>query len=536
MNHNSDRIESLNEHINQLTEIGVALSAEHDINRLLQLIVDKACQFSNADAGTLYIKENNALTIKVFLNKTLNTRTAANEETPTPLLPVELKESNISGYAALRGVCVNIPDVYDTQLFDFTGPKEYDAQTKYHTKSMLVVPMRNHEDDVIGVLQLINAMDIESGEIIPFSPDIEKLIHSLASQAAVAITNTQLIEATENLFNSLVDVLATAIDEKSPVTAGHIRKVAILTMTMAQIINHQNDGAFKDTHFNKDDLHELKIAALMHDIGKVATPVHIIEKGRKLETIFDRIHLISTRLLYHTKCIENEGLKQQLQAMETGASPETIKEIQTKTEQAIQEIQEIDGFLHSCNEPSEFMDDDKLAHLQSVAKLTYSHNGETRPLLSEDELTNLSIRKGSITEEELQIMRDHIGITIKMLDQIPFIKKLKQVPEIAAAHHEHLNGTGYPSGLKGDEISLAGRLLAVTDIAEALTATDRPYKKPMPIRQVHEILCAMAENGQLDPDLVDLFISCNVYEHYQDALARNESLDDLEFNHLPTSN
>lgn len=528
MNDSNDRIESLIEKINQLTEIGVALSIERDINKLLRLIVEKACQFANADAGTLYIKEDNALTIKVFLNKTLSTGTTANQDKSTTLLPVELKESNISGYAALRDVCVNIPDVYDEEFFDFTGPKEYDAHTNYHTKSMLAVPMRNHEDDVIGVLQLINAMDFDSGEIIPFSAEIENLTHSLASQAAVAITNTQLIESTENLFNSLVDVLATAIDEKSPVTAGHIRKVAVLTMAMAQIINSKNIGPFKDIHFSRDELHELKISALMHDIGKVTTPVHIIEKGRKLETIFDRIQLLNIRLLYHAKNIENEGLKKQMRAMQEDATEETIDKIMRDTEQSIQEVIELDKFLHDCNEPSEYMDDEKLARLKAAAELTYSHNGETRKLINEDEFKNLSIRKGSITDDELQIMRDHISITIKMLEQIPFIKKLQQVPAIAATHHEYIDGTGYPFGLSGDEITLAGRILAVTDIAEALTATDRPYKKPMPIEQVHKILKAMAENGQLDADLVELFIECDVYGHYQKALANNDDLDDIQ--------
>lgn len=509
--------------IDNLVAIGQALSAEKNLEKLLEMIVDESRMFTNADAGTLYIKENNILKQKIIQNKSMGIRMGGTTTTPITSAPVELTESNVSGYVALKDVSVNIPDVYNSDLFDFTGPRKFDAAKNYRTKSMLAVPMKNHENDVIGVLQLINAIDPRTGEVVPFSPDYENLTHSLASQAAVAITNVQLIQNMENLFNSFVKVMATAIDEKSPVTAGHILKVRILTIIMAKTINEQKVGHFANINFNEDQLNELRIAAWMHDIGKVATPVHIVEKGNKLEDIFDRIHYVSLRFLFLAKHIESEGLRKKIELQEKGVLAEEIQKLENDTEKKIMEVMENMEFIKTCNEPGEFMDDEKIKKLECIARITYEENGEQKNLLSEDELLNLSIRKGSITEAEREIMKNHAAITLKMLEQIPFTKKLKNVTSFAGAHHECINGKGYPKGLKGDEIPLEGRLLAVTDIAEALTASDRPYKKGMPLEEVHRILGFMVKDGNLDPDLVDLFVKEGVYEKYIEELKKNEN-------------
>lgn len=509
--------------IDNLVAIGQALSAERNLEKLLEMIVDESRMFTNADAGTLYIKENNILKQKIIQNKSMGIRMGGTTATPITSAPVELTESNVSGYVALKDVSVNIPDVYNSDLFDFTGPKKFDAAKNYRTKSMLAVPMKNHENDVIGVLQLINAIDPRTGEVVPFSPDYENLTHSLASQAAVAITNVQLIQNMENLFNSFVKVMATAIDEKSPVTAGHILKVRILTIIMAKTINEQKVGHFANINFNEDQLNELRIAAWMHDIGKVATPVHIVEKGNKLEDIFDRIHYVSLRFLFLAKHIESEGLRKKIELQEKGVLAEEIQQLENDTEKEIMEVMENMEFIKTCNEPGEFMDDEKIKKLECIARITYEENGEQKNLLSEDELLNLSIRKGSITEAEREIMKNHAAITLKMLEQIPFTKKLKNVTYFAGAHHECINGKGYPKGLKGDEIPLEGRLLAVTDIAEALTSSDRPYKKGMPLEEVHRILGFMVKDGNLDPDLVDLFVKEGVYEKYIEELKKNEN-------------
>ena len=512
----SNYAERLGGQIKKMSDIGRALSGVQDLNTLLEMIVDQARNFTNADAGTLYIVENNTLRFQIVQNDSLKIRMGGKSGGTIPFPPVELKETNVSAFVALKGVSVNIPDVYDTDLFDFTGPKKFDQSTGYRSKSMLVVPLRNHENDVIGVLQLLNATNPISNEVIAFSQDYENLSESLASQAAVSITNAKLIANMTELFEAFVKVMATAIDEKSPVTGGHIRRVAELTLTMAEVIHDLDEGHFKDKTFSPDQMYELRIAAYMHDIGKVTSPVEIVEKAKKLQTIFDRIQYVRLRMAYISQKIELEGQEAKIKILQNGSSPEKLNSIEKETLEKLIEIEEILRFINKCNEPGEFLDDEILVRLKEVSEKTYIDDaGEQQPFLTADELVNLSIRRGSITEKERQKMQGHAAVTLKMLKQIPFTKKLKNIPDFAGAHHEFLNGKGYPLGLKGDEISFEGRLMAVTDIAEALTASDRPYKKAMPLETVYRILRSMVEGGELDPNLVELFIEKEVYKIYQ---------------------
>ena len=512
----SNYAERLGGQIKKMSDIGRALSGVQDLNTLLEMIVDQARNFTNADAGTLYIVENNTLRFQIVQNDSLKIRMGGKSGETIPFPPVELKETNVSAFVALKGISVNIPDVYDTDLFDFTGPKKFDQSTGYRSKSMLVVPLRNHENDVIGVLQLLNATNPISNEVIAFSQDYENLSESLASQAAVSITNAKLIANMTELFEAFVKVMATAIDEKSPVTGGHIRRVADLTLTMAEVIHDIDEGHFKDKTFSPDQMYELRIAAYMHDIGKVTSPVEIVEKAKKLQTIFDRIQYVRLRMAYISQKIELEGQEAKIKILQNGSSPEKLNSIEKETLEKLMEIEEIQRFINKCNEPGEFLDDEILVRLKEVSEKTYIDDaGEQQPFLTADELVNLSIRRGSITEKERQKMQGHAAVTLKMLKQIPFTKKLKNIPDFAGAHHEFLNGKGYPLGLKGDEISFEGRLMAVTDIAEALTASDRPYKKAMPLETVYRILRSMVEGGELDPNLVELFIEKEVYKIYQ---------------------
>ena len=511
----SNYAERLGGQIKKMSDIGRALSGVQDLNTLLEMIVDQARNFTNADAGTLYIVENNTLRFQIVQNDSLKIRMGGKSGGTIPFPPVELKETNVSAFVALKGISVNIPDVYDTDLFDFTGPKKFDQSTGYRSKSMLVVPLRNHENDVIGVLQLLNATNPISNEVIAFSQDYENLSESLASQAAVSITNAKLIANMTELFEAFVKVMATAIDEKSPVTGGHIRRVAELTLTMAEVIHDLDEGHFKDKTFSPDQMYELRIAAYMHDIGKVTSPVEIVEKAKKLQTIFDRIQYVRLRMAYISQKIELEGQEAKIKILQNGSSPEKLNSIEKETLEKLIEIEEILRFINKCNEPGEFLDDEILVRLKEVSEKTYIDDaGEQQPFLTADELVNLSIRRGSITEKERQKMQGHAAVTLKMLKQIPFTKKLKNIPDFAGAHHEFLNGKGYPLGLKGDEISFEGRLMAVTDIAEALTASDRPYKKAMPLETVYRILRSMVEGGELDPNLVELFIEKEVYKIY----------------------
>ena len=509
--------ERLGGQIKKMSDIGRALSGVYDLNTLLEMIVDQARSFANADAGTLYIVEDNKLRFQIVQNDSLKIRMGGKTGETIPFPPVELKESNVSAYVALKGQSINIRDVYDTDLFDFTGPKKFDQSTGYRSKSMLVVPMKNHDNDVIGVLQLLNAKNPINNEVIEFSQDYENLTESLASQAAVSITNAKLISNMTELFEAFVKVMATAIDEKSPVTGGHIRRVADLTLTMAEVIHNYDEGVFKDKKFSPDQMYELRIAAYMHDIGKVTSPVEIVEKAKKLQTIFDRIHYIRLRMDYMIQKVELDGQRKKIELLEKKADSSEIQKIELDSEKQIQELKEIRAFINKCNEPGEFLEDETLERLKEISQRTYLDNeGQDQPFITDDELVNLSIRRGSITEAERKKMQDHAAVTLRMLKQVPFTKKLKNIPSFAGAHHEFINGKGYPLGLKGDEIPFEGKLMAVTDIAEALTASDRPYKKAMPLETVYRILRSMAKNEELDNDMVELFISEEIYKIYQE--------------------
>jgi len=370
---------------------------------------------------------------------------------------------------------------------------------------MLVVPLRNHENDVIGVLQLLNALEPATGKIISFPPEYEDMVLSLASQAAIALSNNRLIFDLENLLESFVRTIATAIDEKSPYTGGHVRRVAQLTMTMARKINNVRYGKFAGTQLSDDQLRELRIAAWLHDVGKITTPEYVIDKATKLEAVHDRIHDVKTRMElikkdYLAKIIKNAH--------------------DVKIASKIEELDKDYEFLVEANSGSEFLDDDKIARIKEIAKRQWNNNGQSNPLLSDEEVYHLCIRSGTLTQEERSIVNNHVLVTQKILSHLPFPKKMRHVADYAAAHHEKLDGTGYPLGLKGDQLSLQSRIIAIADIFEALTAKDRPYKKGKSVTEALEIMDRMARNKHIDAELYELFVQEKIYEEY----ARNNSV------------
>ena len=494
----------LEDRLRRLNEIGVALSVERDLNVLLERILQEARRFTQADAGTLYLVKEDHLTFEIAQNDTLKSFVGLRYgESNIPPLPLDKKSS--SGYAAVTGEILNIEDVYTDQKYRFEGSKQIDRITGYRTKSMLVVPMRDHEDQVTGVLQLLNATDLSSGGVVPFSPQDESLIQSLASQAAVAINNVRLIQETEALFESFVKVMATAIDERSPYTGGHIRRVAEMTMIVAEAVSACQNGPLKERSFSDDEMNELRVAGWMHDIGKITTPEWVVDKPTKLTTIYDRIDLLRTRFALISKSIEIEFLENKL-AGENG--PESERKLAERLAAVDADL----AFLMRANLPGEFMEEEDLERLQHIAEKSYVFAGEERNYLTVDEFENLSIRKGSLTDEERKKINDHAAMTIKMLEQIPFTRKLRQVPVIAGSHHEKLDGSGYPLGLRGDNIDLQSRILALVDIFESLSADDRPYRaRPMPREMVLRILREEVGRGYLDSDVFELFMKEELY-------------------------
>jgi len=512
--------------IRRLTQIGVALSAEKNIDRLLEMIVDEAQDFTCADGGTLYIMsdDESALHFAIVQNTTLKTHmggTGGKITWPSVILKNpdgSPNFANVSAYAAISGQVVNIPDVYDAEGFNFQGTRKFDADTGYRSKSMLVVPMRNHENDIIGVLQLLNAQEPLTGKVINFSNECQQMTESLASQAAVALSNTRLIHDLENLLESFISSIASAIDEKSPYTGGHVQRVAKLSLTIAEKINNMTEGPYADVCFDEHPMKELRTAAWLHDIGKITTPEYVVDKATKLETIYDRIETLKTRFEvikrdHELKVLEDRLARHYAHSDESGSETSGM-ETDGKNDEFSRKLEEDINFLVNANTGGEFMADEMIEKVKEIASRKWIYDGDECPMLTENEVYNLTIRRGTLTTEERDIINNHAKVTHKMLSQLPFPKKLKNVPLYAAAHHENINGTGYPFGLKGDEISLQSRILALADIFEALTAKDRPYKKGKTLSEALDIMSFMVKDGHIDKDLFELFIREKIYLDY----------------------
>jgi HD-GYP domain-containing protein (c-di-GMP phosphodiesterase class II) len=521
--------------IRRLAQIGIALSAEKNLDKLLETIVDEARSLSHADGGTLYIvdQEQKALRFEIVQAESLKTRMGGTTGVPVslPPLPLEIEGkpnyANVSCFAALTGNIANISDVYKSDLFDFTGPRRFDETTGYHSKSMLVIPLKNHENDIIGVLQLVNASDQETGEIISFSEENVDLIASLASQAAVALTNTQLILELKNLLYAFIKSIAAAIDDKSPYTGGHINRVVELTLMIAELINRTEYGCFESVCFSEDQLEELRVAAWMHDVGKITTPEYVIDKHTRLETVFDRIELVRTRFELIRRLKVEQFLREKIARLEAGKTDsEGVPALEAALEAQLRILDEERDFLVSCNNPNELMSRERIERLEEIGRKTYSVDGAEYPVLTENEIYNLSIPKGTLTDEERKVIEHHAEMTLKILEKLPFPKKLANVPKIAAFHHEKMDGSGYPFGLKAGELPIGSRIMAVADIFEALTAQDRPYKLPMKLSQAVKILGVMKNDRHIDPDIYDLFINSKIYRQYAEKELNPDQIDD----------
>jgi len=532
LNDVQDFTEQQANHIKKLNEIGAALSSENNLDRLLEMILHQAKTFTNADGGTLYLMTDDEKELKftVVATDSLNIEMGGTAEPISwPNLPLyregdKPNREMVAALCALDGELINIPDVYEAEGFNFEGTKKFDAGTGFRSKSMLVIPMKNYEGEVIGVCQLLNRQDPFTKEVIPFSANDERSTLSLASQAAVAITNVKLINDLRHLLEAFIKSIATAIDAKSPYTGGHVRKVAEITMIIANAINNTSSGPYKDIHYSFDQLNEIRIAALMHDVGKITTPEYVVDKATKLETIYDRIETIKTRFEVYKRDLEIECLKQQLQAQKAGDGDEIVR-LEEHLNGEFTRLDEAFAFLEGANIGGEFMADEKIERVKQIAQSHITIGGKSHPLLTEDEVENLSIRKGTLTEDERQKINDHAEMSNLMLEALPFPKKLSRVPEIAGGHHEKLNGKGYPRGLSADELTLESRILALADIFEALTASDRPYKDAKTLTEAMRIIGFMVKDYELDGDLVEFFYEHNLHVEYAKKELKAEQLD-----------
>lgn len=569
----------------RLIDIGIALSAERDSDRLMERILLEAKDMGQADGGTLYIRNrNDQLEFKIVRTDSLGFAQGGTTGNEISLPPVNMfgedgspNNQNIVTYAANTGETINIADAYDSDQFDFSGTKRFDESTGYKSTSFLTVPLKNNQGEVIGVLQLLNSK--QDDEVVPFTMEVTPLIEALASQAAVALENSNLLEAQKNLLNSFIELMASAVDAKSPYTGGHCQRVPELTEMLTEAACKDTSENFAHFDLTEEEWYELHIGAWLHDCGKVTTPEYVVDKATKLETITDRIHEIRMRfevakreavIAYQGKLLAAEG------------DPETLKQA---LDAELAQLDDDFAFVAECNVGGEFMEEERIERVKRIAGQTWTRTLDDRAGVSHDELKrrereparsmpcqeplladrvdhviehdavvhsadpdnrygfhvevpahkynlgeiyNLCIGRGTLTEEERFKINDHIVQTIVMLESLPFPKNLENVPEIAGGHHEKMDGTGYPKRLHGHEMSIPARIMAIADVFEALTAADRPYKLPKTLSESIRIMSFMVKDQHLDGDLFKLFLNSGVYQDYAEKYLLESQIDEVD--------
>ena len=532
-----DSVDDLLRRLEQLNAIGASLSKERDITRLLESILLAAKAITNADGGTLYrmLDDHRALRFEILRTDSLRIAMGGTSGNAISFPNLPLLDENgtpndslVAAYAAIHHETVNIADAYTEPNFDFSGTRRFDERTGYRSQSFLAVPMKNHEGEVIGVLQLINAQQPGSTRVVSFSSADQSLVESLASQAAIALTNRLLMTQLEELFESFINLINLAIDEKSHYTGGHCQRVPALTMMLAEAVNSTTEGPLAAFTMDDRDRYELKIAGLLHDCGKVTTPVHVVDKATKLQTLFDRIHLIDTRFEVLKRDAEIAALRQQL-ALRSKVNPEAETAIWVDYRAQKEALEADRSFLRSTNIGSESTTDASLQRVRQIAggRVWRNVEGVETEFLTSDELENLTIRAGTLTQSERNTINHHIVATIKMLEKLPWPKHLRNVPEYAGGHHERMDGKGYPKGLTRDQMSVQARVMGIADIFEALTASDRPYKPGMKLSQAMGIMQRFKQNGHIDPDLFDVFVGEKVYLRYAEQFLDPWQIDGI---------
>ena len=439
----------LEDRVKRLQEIGLALSTEDDINVIFELIMDEAKNITNADGRTLYMISDDGKTMKfeIMATESMNFSQGGTTGVEITIPPMQLfnedgtpNHSSIVAYSANTGKIVNIKDAYKEKGFDFTGAKNFDKNTGYRTQSVLSVPLKNHENDIVGVMQLINAKDSKSDKTISFSDDMQNQVESLASQGAVALTNKRLVAELKNLFESFIQLIATAIDKKSPYTGGHCERVPEITMLLADAVEKTKVGKYADFSMNEDERYELYIAGWLHDCGKVATPPHVVDKGMKLETITDRIEVMDTRFEVLKRDAEISMLKKQIALMKKGSANGAIKTLETDLETQTNQLSSDQSFIQKTNRGGEFMEKEDQQRVADIGNYKWKLEGKKINFFDEKDVRNLQIPKGTLLPEEREIINDHIVITIDMLEKLPYPKKLRNVPEFAGGRlHRFFN-------------------------------------------------------------------------------------------------
>jgi len=512
-----------------LISIGRALSQERKIDALLAIILKRACEVTNADAGSVYIVEGQD---EAIVNRTLKFAVTQNDSRNVQpagfTLPVS--ETSIVGRCVLSSERINVKDLYALDVpgvgnnpWGFVHDRSFDDKYRYQTRSVLAVPMISARDEVIGVIQLINKRakgwiqldlpaDFEDG-VVPFDDVSEAYVAALASQAGIALENVLLYDEVETLFESFVKAAVTAIESRDPTTSGHSERVAQLTVGLAEAVNSESSGYYREVQFSEDDLTQIRYAALLHDFGKVGVREHVLVKAKKLyeherELILQRFQLIK-------RGYKIEGLESKVRYLMEASRDQLAGELAAVDRDVAARVTELDNVIHfilQANEPT-VLEQGQFDRVAEIAAMLYRDEGGAQlPYLTSDEASCLQIRRGSLTEPERLEINSHVVHTYNFLNRIPWSRTLRDVPEIAGAHHEKLDGTGYPNKLRGEQIPVPARMMAISDIYDALTASDRPYKKAMPSDKALDILASDVKRGQLDKALFDVFVDAKVWK------------------------
>ena len=539
----NERLAGASREIHELNQIGVPLSAEHDTGKLLEMILTKSREFTKSDAGSIYLVERIPLRRDQRRLPFNNKPTAENElfeerlsfslsqndsvDLPFRARAVEISERSIAGYVALTGEIVNIEDAYHLPTdVPYNINRRFDEDSGYRTKSILAVPMRNQKGKIVGVLQLINAkrdfaakLDSLSSvlqQVVPFTGRQQEIVFSLTSQAAVALENSQLYEAIQKLFEGFVRASVTAIEARDPTTSGHSFRVANLTVALAEVVDRSAQGPYAEVHFTRDEMREIRYASLLHDFGKVGVAEEVLVKAKKLYPA--QLQLIQQRFSLVKRTLEKEVLKSKIDYLLEKGREEFLR-IQPSFDSRLADgVRALDKYFESilvANEPT-VLPSGNFQELSKIAAVQYLDvDSGSKPLLTDDEVRLLSIRKGSLDEEERRQIEAHVVHTFNFLQQIPWTNEINQIPEIARLHHEKLNGVGYPYKLSAPEIPVQTRMMTISDIFDALAAADRPYKKAVSVERALEILDQAVKDGELDANLFDLFKAARVWERWK---------------------
>jgi HD-GYP domain-containing protein (c-di-GMP phosphodiesterase class II) len=503
-----------------LNKIGVALSTERKTDALLEMILSKSREITSADAGSLYVVEE-----EPNGGKHLVFELAQNDSHSVPFrqLTMPIDKRSIAGYVAATGQDLNIKDVYRIRNRPFRHNRDFDQKYGYRTCSMLVLPMKNQKDELIGVLQLINSkkhreakltsLAVVGEEVGPFSLRSQDLASSLASQAAVALENNLLYRDIEKLFEGFVRASVTAIELRDPTTFGHSERVAKLTVELAKTVDRLESGPYREVHFTDEDIRELRYASILHDFGKVGVPEKVLVKANKLYP--EQLELIQKRFLYIRKSLQLESLRRKLEHVLREGNQgyeDFFAGIEREESHTLQNLDEFMQDILQANEPT-VLPEKTSEKLVEIAGWPFQDpSGPTEPLLSPEELKLLSISKGSLNPDEREQIESHVIHSFNFLSLIPWTKELKRVPEIAKSHHEKLDGSGYPDHIRAEKIPVQSKIMTISDIFDALTAHDRPYKGRVPVDRALAIIGEEVKSQLLDPVLFKLFIDAKIYE------------------------